>query len=220
MSESLIVKRIDLPSGRSVEEVSAAMDDPSSGIESHRIDKVNWPDGYPAAPKVSLRIAHNGTEIFLKYAVEEQYTMALVEQDNGRVWTDSCVEFFIAFDQTGYYNFEFTCIGKALLHFNVPGSESEHAPVGLMESIGRLGSLGSEPFAERTGDNRWTLTVVIPVGSFFRHGIVSLKGVEARANFYKCGDDLSVPHFLSWSPIEFPKPNFHLPAFFGKIKFQ
>lgn len=220
MSESLTVKRIDLQSGSSIAEVSAAMDDPAWALESIPIDKVNWPDQYPAVPKVSLRIAHNGSEIFLKYTVGEQYTMALVDQDDGRVWTDSCVEFFIAFDQTGYYNFEFTCIEKALSHFNVPGEGSLHAPIHVMESIGRLSSLGSEPFAERRGDNRWTLTIVIPVEAFFRHEIASLDGIEARANFYKCGDDLTVPHFLSWNPIEFPKPNFHLPAFFGKIKFQ
>ena len=38
-------------------------------------------------------------------------------------------------------------------------------------------------------------------------------GLRARMNLYKCGDDLSHPHFLSWQPIEAPKPNFHLPAF-------
>ena len=220
MSEKLTVKKIDFPAGRPVFEVSAIMDDPALKLQVNDIDNVNWPDSYPAKPKVSFRIAHNGREIFLKFNVEEEYTMALVDQDQGRTWTDSCVEFFIAFDDTGYYNFEFTCIGRCLSHFNVPGKKSESAPPELMSYIKRLSSLGMETFPERKGDNKWSLTVVIPVESFFKHRLVSFNRLGATANFYKCGDDLTVPHFLSWNPIDWPKPNFHLPKFFGKVKFR
>ena len=31
-------------------------------------------------------------------------------------------------------------------------------------------------------------------------------GTTLRANVYKCGDDLPVPHFISWSPIHPPSP--------------
>ena len=197
------------------------MDDPANKLDRFCIDKINWPADFPAAPKVFFRIAHNGDEVYLKFNVEEQYTMAAVDKDQGPVYTDSCVEFFIAFDETGYYNFEFSCIGRSLAHFNTPDkSSSEHVPPELMTYIGRLSSLGMEPFAEQEGDNKWTLTVVIPRKVFFRHQFASLKGINARANFYKCGDNLTVSHFLSWSPIEFPKPNFHLPEFFGKVKFK
>ena len=37
--------------------------------------------------------------------------------------------------------------------------------------------------------------------------------MRAKANFYKCGDKLPVPHFLSWKPINVPAPDFHLPCF-------
>jgi hypothetical protein len=47
----------------------------------------------------------------------------------------------------------------------------------------------------------------------------TLDGLEAGGNFYKCGDHLKVPHFLSWNPIKTEKPDFHLPAFFGKMRF-
>lgn len=39
-----------------------------------------------------------------------------------------------------------------------------------------------------------------------------------KANFYKCGDGLTVPHYLSWSPIVTEKPDFHRPEFFNQIK--
>lgn len=38
------------------------------------------------------------------------------------------------------------------------------------------------------------------------------------ANFYKCGDDTPQPHFISWSPIDLPKPDFHAPQFFGALE--
>jgi hypothetical protein len=44
--------------------------------------------------------------------------------------------------------------------------------------------------------------------------------MKARGNFYKCGDSLSVPHFLSWQPIDNPTPNFHLEKFFGELDFE
>ncbi|MDD2936708.1 MAG: carbohydrate-binding family 9-like protein, partial [Proteiniphilum sp.] len=28
------------------------------------------------------------------------------------------------------------------------------------------------------------------------------------------------PHFISWSPIDLPKPNFHVPQFFGLLELE
>jgi len=47
-----------------------------------------------------------------------------------------------------------------------------------------------------------------------------LNGKTMRANFYKCGDKLQTPHFLSWAPIDLPKPKFHCPEFFGELVFE
>ena len=41
-----------------------------------------------------------------------------------------------------------------------------------------------------------------------------------KGNFYKCGDHLSVPHFLSFAPIGVPKPDFHRPEFFCTLEFE
>jgi hypothetical protein len=49
--------------------------------------------------------------------------------------------------------------------------------------------------------------------------LLGLKDVpqSLNCNFYKCGDKCMHPHYLSWSPIGLPEPNFHCPEFFGKI---
>lgn len=180
----------------------------------------NWPELFPYTPKVHFRIAHNNKYIFIKFEVEEAHTMAMVNSDNGEVWTDSCCEFFIAFDESGYYNFEFSCIGKALLGFRKERPDVTHGTPEIMKSIKRFSTLGTENFNERTGNNQWQLTVAIPATTFFRHQVIELSGLQAMANIYKCGDKLSRPHYLSWMPIDMPRPNFHVPQFFTKIIFE
>jgi hypothetical protein len=65
----------------------------------------------------------------------------------------------------------------------------------------------------------WELTLMVPLELFYHHQWTTLKGKIARINFYKCGDELPQPHFLSWMPIDSAEPDFHLPEFFGELKF-
>ncbi|KAK8885666.1 hypothetical protein M9Y10_041118 [Tritrichomonas musculus] len=177
----------------------------------------NWPDQYPETPTVYVRVAHNNKEIFVRFDVEEHYTVAHVEKDNGEVWYDSTCEFFITFDDLGYYNIETTCIGKVLLGFQKTLPDQI---LGSTDSINRLPSLGTETFDEKVGDNKWNLTYAVPLSAFWKHNLTSLHGVKAHCNFYKCGDSLSKPHFITWRPIKNPKPFFHMPEFFGEIDFE
>lgn len=180
----------------------------------------NWPEQYPYSPEVSFRIAHNGKEIFLRFDVSENHTMALVQEDNGDVYTDSCVEFFLSVDDTGYYNFEFSCIGKAHLGFRKDRTQAIMANADVLHSIKRLPSLGTKNFPETREATSWSLLASIPVTALFCHQYHDLCGLKARANLYKCGDHLSQPHFLSWQPIDTPSPNFHVPRCFTEIMFQ
>ena len=181
----------------------------------------NWPDDYPYAPQVSFRMFHTGELLMLRFEVEERCTAAATVDDNGPVWRDSCVEFFIAPDDGGYYNFEINCIGTLLLaHRRQRTVDVVHASPEVLSLVGRTSTLPHEPFAERRGDNRWTVTAAIPVRALFLHSFDSWDGMEALMNLYKCGDDLSAPHFLSWSPIYTPSPDFHRPEFFRAVRFE
>ena len=198
----------------------AAVEQAFAGIEPQPIACCNWPEGYPYTPEVSFRMFHTGDYLMLRFDVAERYTAALVTEDNGEAWTDSCVEFFIAPDETGYYNFETTCIGRLLLGARKSRTEAEHASPEVLASIKRYPTLPGEPFTEREGDNRWSLTLAIPPQALFRHAFNDWSGVEARMNLYKCGDKLSHPHFLSWRPIRTENPDFHRPEFFEQVKFN
>lgn len=184
------------------------------------IATVNW-DTYPYRPKVEFRMAHTNDAILLHFNVKEASVRAKYDEDNGSVWTDSCVEFFSVPASDGvYYNIECNCIGTILIGAGSQRNDRERAPQEVMDQVQRWSSLGDKPFEERIGECNWEVALIIPYTAFFKHQIVSLDGQTIRANFYKCGDELQTPHFLSWNPIGIEKPDFHRPDFFGTLEFE
>ena len=216
--KSLSVKKVMCTASPEGEAVPSLLDE--NGIEFQPLDVVNWKD-YPYKPEVSFRIAHTGREILLHYKVKEASVRAVASGDNGRVWEDACVEFFVSPEgDDRYYNFECNCAGRLLIQ---GGAVNERRPTASQEVLGmvkRWSSLAGEPFEERLGECSWELVLVIPVSAFFQHSVGSLDGKTMRGNFYKCGDKLQTPHFLSWSPIRLEHPMFHCPAFFGTLFFE
>ena len=215
--KSLLIKKFEkCPALAS--EVPALMD--VNDIEFNPIACVNWKE-YPYQPEVKFRAAHTGDAILLHYQVTEASVRAVALADDGRVWEDACVEFFLSPEGNDfYYNFECNCATKLLLHGGLAGTERPGASEEVLKSVKRWSSLGTEPFEEKVGECTWEVALIIPVSAIFRLEIETLNGKAMRANFYKCGDLLQTPHFLSWSPIDLPQPKFHCPEFFGEIKFE
>jgi len=188
---------------------------------SHKINIQPWPE-YPEyydLPKVSFKIAHGNDCICIKYDVEEHEVLARFRKTNDPVYKDSCVEFFIAFgNDKAYYNLEFNRLGTCLGGFGIPAETRASLPVDLLETIKYDRSI-----LQKQGDPNptinWTLTLVIPIQVFCFHQLNTLKGKDCHVNFYKCGDDLTQPHFLAWKNIIAPKPDFHRPDFFGDAAF-
>jgi hypothetical protein len=178
------------------------------------LDHAPW-FSYPYKPRVEFSMAYSDKHIFLKYFVTEKFIRVATSHINGRVWEDSCVEFFISFDTEGYYNLEFNCIGMALVGFGRDKCNRE------LISAEVISEIEFESIIHNTSSDliHWELTLAIPFGVFARHSITSLKGKQCRANFYKCGDLLPEPHFVTWSDISSDEPDFHLPQFFGILNF-
>ena len=189
-------------------------------FDKHVIDCVNW-TAFSDKPKVEFSLAYSKDYLFLKYFVKEDYSIANTDFDNGPVWQDSCVEFFVSLDGgKNYYNFEFNCIGKCLLAYGAGRNNREFASDDILKSIIRIPSLPVQCFAETTLPEAWTLFVAIPLKAFFREMNQSINFENITANFYKCADGLSKPHYLSFFPIKTPQPDFHQPTYFEKIAFN
>ncbi len=169
----------------------------NENIMYHPVDRVNW-EAYPYQPHVSFRIAYTNDAILLHYKVTEDSVRARYGEDNGSVWTDSCVEFFSIPAADGiYYNLECNCIGTVLLAAGPERSDREAASLEITGQVKRWASLGRETFEEKIGECTWEVALLIPYKVFFKHAITGLDGMSIRANFYKCGDELQKPHFLS-----------------------
>lgn len=184
--------------------------------EWHAIEQVNWPGEFPYKPVVNFQIAHNSSHIVLHYTVEEEYVKAKYIRPNESVWEDSCVEFFISFDnKKQYYNFEFNVLGTGLIGFGTADKDTRvRLEPAVIEQISTLTTV-----VNKQGAKRWAIVLLIPVTVFENIGLKSFDGIKADANFYKCGDALPTPHFISWSKINHATPNFHLPEYFGPVEF-
>lgn len=213
--KQLSIKKISV-TGISAQEIPALFK--KNDIAYNRVENVNWPEAFPYCPKMEFGIAHTEDAFLIHYRVEEQSVRAVAKKDNDNVWEDSCAEFFINPAGDGlYYNIECNCAGTLLLGVGEGRNNRQLAATEITRQIDRWASLGRAPFETRNQPTRWELALRIPYSVFFRHSITSLDGLTLRGNFYKCGDNLPVPHFISWNPIGTPTPDFHCPQFFGQV---
>ena len=209
------VKSIEELSFESISEVLE-----TSGIEQS-IDHINWND-YSYAPQVTFKIAHSDEMIYLKFKVIEEHIVAKRTETNSSTHRDSCVEFFIDPDDSGgYYNFEFNCIGTAHIAYGPNRKNRTFIDKDLIESqLFIASSLGREPFEEKSGEHQWELVAAIPASLFVYHQGLNFDGLNAKANLYKCADDSTKPHYLSWSKVNSERPDFHRPEYFGSFHFN
>jgi hypothetical protein len=197
-------------------EISDRLDDQKGRL---MIDTINW-KGYTYRPDVALSMAYSDSEIFLKYYITENYFKAEKTESNQMVCEDSCVEFFVSPEDDGiYYNMEFNAIGTCLLGSGRDRASSTRVRPEIISKIRRLSSEGNQPFPEKKGEYNWAITIAIPFEVFSQHKIKDLKGKIFRANFYKCGDKLTMPHYVTWNPVGTENPDYHQPEHFGLLKF-
>ena len=186
------------------------------GVDKNLLNQVPWKQ-YQYQPKVQFSMAYDTDCIFLKYYVNEKFIQAANGVTNTAVNQDSCVEFFICIDDDkAYYNFEFNCIGTTLVGYGETRNNRALLSADLISQIKYQSVINNHHSGK---DVNWELTVVIPGALFYFHPLLSFAGKKCRANFYKCGDHLPTPHFISWSNINSQQPDFHLSEFFGTLQF-
>ena len=169
----------------------------------------------------SFDIFHDGDHIYLRYFVQESQVRAVNTGFQTPVWEDSCVEFFLSLkgDNDRYYNFEFNAIGTILAAYGSNRHERSWLPEEVLKHIEIHPSLGREPFGIINTPTRWELKIRIPKETLVHTPVGDLSGLDGYANFYKCGDKLEQPHYLSWNPVLTEKPDFHTPHFFRHLSF-
>lgn len=177
-------------------------------------------------PKTEARVAYCGHDITVIFRVEDRYVRAAETQNRGRIWEDSCVEFFITPSEdisTGYFNIEMNCCGRFLCNHQIARGVNVIPMDDAGMSLFKIAHTVKGPVAEEIGTSTtWTVEYSFPVDVFLKYSsaVMPEPGVVWRANLYKCADLSSHPHWLTWAPVDSPVPDFHLPQSFGKIIFE
>ncbi len=214
----LTVKKLDISNiANKIEELDKFLE---NNTEINTINTINWED-YSYKPDVKFRIAHTGEEILIKFYVTEKNPKATETKINGDVYKDSCVEFFISpYADGNYYNFEFNCIGTPHLAYGKNRHNRQAVNENTVAKIKTLPSLGKQPLNLQGKDTEWNMLIIIPKSSMVNDNIPTLDGLQAKANFYKCGDETEEMHFISWNPVRTEKPDYHRYNFFGDLIFE
>lgn len=177
-------------------------------------------------PEVQAKMMYNDGNIFVIFNVKDRYVRCVTKEINGSVWDDSAVEFFFAPDTSlplRYFNLEINCGGTPLMHYNlIPRKEFKKISAEDIEKIEIAHSLPTTVDPEITEPVTWTLEYRIPIDLLIKYSNVTKPkpGNFWRGNFYKIADKTSNPHYLTWNIVDNNKPDFHLPQFFGILKFE
>jgi len=201
-------------------------------------DKITWQQVQPAAitnymgeipgfrPVAEAKMRYDADNLYIIFRVQDRYVRCLTGDINGPVWEDGAVEFFFAPDTSypqRYFNLEINCGGTPLMHYNlVPRQESREIAPDDIRQIEIKPSLPQIIDPEITEPVTWTLEYRIPLAMLEKYSPVIRpeKGVSLRANFFKIAENNSNPHYITWSKVDLPKPDFHRPEFFGILQFE
>jgi hypothetical protein len=193
-------------------------------------DKALSPEECRALPSVTLRHAFEGigntlphttaavcaldTGLLVFMESAETPPKAVCDTPGGKVHLDSCMEFFVTFDQPSgleYLNFEINALGCLHLAFGPDRYTRERAEP---EDPRRFFDITTMIYPEG-----WWVRYVIPYdfARMYYPGFQTVDTARIAANFYKCGDETASPHLGCWNPIVVEKPDFHRPDFFGTL---
>ena len=179
-------------------------------------------------PKTQAKLTYNQDSICGIFKVEDHYIRSITTKLQECVCQDSCVEFFFTpIADKGYFNFEFNCGGNMLCHYATDPSRGpdgkitscQDIDIELAEQVKIFHSMPKTVDPEITTPTTWYIEFQIPFTILEKYcgTIGEVTGTEWKANFYKCGDKTSYPHWASWAPIS--ELNFHLPECFSPIIF-
>jgi len=191
--------------------------------ETLRIEHFH-PRGSGHRPGAEARMLYDDSAIHLIFQVRDRYVRCVHTGYQSAVWKDSCVEFFVA-PRPGigrYFNIEVNCGGGLCLQYGPPRAEGQRDILSaeLGKKVAIYHSMPEVVDPEIAKPTDWIVQLRIDLALFgeVEGPVGPLAGQEWKANFYKCADECSHPHWASWSPVGDPL-DFHRPETFAPIRF-
>ena len=184
-----------------------------SRAEKAMISNYKWTEGYTPEAYAQL-VCVEGRGFALRMTAIESNPKAVYTKFDEPVYTDSCLEFFVSFNNESnkYMNFEMNSNGAFLAA--VRTDRANKTSIKMLAPLPKVKAFKN--------DDSWSVEVFFSndfIGKTF--GKFSFaRGESFRGNFYKCGDETEIPHFGMWNPVETEKPDFHRPEFFGTLTIE
>lgn len=194
-------------------------------VEPLQISLPHWPCQSEHLPLTEVKMQYDPENIYVIFRVQDRYVRAVATGINGQVWKDSCVEFFFSpYPGTGnsYLNLEVNCNGIPLMqHHEGPRAGTHFLDVEQCRKIEIASSIQCAVENEITEPLTWTLEYRLPfeILAAYPEFVKPAPGLCWKANFYKCADESSHPHWMAWSPIDRDQPDFHCPEYFSILSF-
>ena len=198
MSYTYTVKKVDAPCWNEIEAVVL----------------VHQPWLAPCDIEAKAQLCHDGKNLYVRMEAKEKNIRATLTGALDQICNDSCLEFFFApkADDARYFNFEWNKLCTAYVGF---GAERKTRVRQILKSVNDTLMPMSMDM-----DGGWAIEYRIPL-SFIRLYMpdAAFEG-EAACNFYKCGDETEVAHYLAWAPLSSEKPDYHRRWDFGMLVFE
>ncbi len=192
-----------------------AKDFPVAAINSFHWEK----DGYSRPESYAAVFGVEGEGIHaVLWSFEDNLRIECQKRDDP-VYTDSCLEFFIApvEGDRRYMNFEVNPKGVYLSQI---GEIRENRR--FIKEFTDLEPVIETMTVEENGKTAWGYDILLPC-----EFISALYGVDfkieectAKGNFYKCADSSVTPHYGAHFPVTTAALGFHNPDCFGNIIFR
>lgn len=166
-------------------------------------------------PLTEVFLCYNNDAVKVRITAYESELRCEAKDDDGRVWCDSCVEFFFkpfACDDR-YINFEINPVGSMIMSI---GDKRQDRLSIVNEYKSKL------ELTAKIENDFWTVEFQIPFNMLHEIYGLSIESIGniMQGNFYKCGDETAFPHYGMWNEVLTKKPDFHRPEYFGELILQ
>ncbi|MBL8047558.1 MAG: hypothetical protein JNJ45_02645 [Chthonomonas sp.] len=188
-------------------------------MPTFEINEFPWQRADAWRPQTTVDLTREGEALRLRFVVQDAFVLGRTQDFNGRVWEDSCVEFFFnpcPGESDFYFNIETNIAGGIL--FNRQTGRGENTTV-LSPDVAAQMELTVNPgeliVPEDPAPREWSVEYLLPFAILREFGPVNPH--VWHANFYKCAEANSHPHWGSWARIGTATPYFHSPNFFAEV---
>lgn len=182
----------------------------------HRLTNYHWESDPPYRPDTYCKMGVVGEELVATLKCYEENPKAVYTRRDEPMYKDSCLEFFVAplEESEEYVNVEMNSKGAFLCEFG-KGKYDRALVSSLTDSSPIVEAFKGEDLK----GSFWGVTVKLTkafLGELYKTANIDF--ITVKANFYKCGDDCEIQHYLAFSPVTTLPPGFHNPECFAVFK--